>query len=70
MQPVNPPRDVTVTASKKGKLKLKASGTLPKTNLTVLNKKTENISHHEFNLNGIIFWSHRPDLLHLPIQEQ
>ena len=45
--PTKPPRDVTVTASKNEKPLAKANGTAPKTNLTVLNKKTEAISHQE-----------------------
>ena len=44
MAPTNPPNDVTTTASKKENPNPKAIGTEPKTNLTVLTKKTQIIS--------------------------
>ncbi len=45
--PTNPPKEVTVTASKNEKPNPKASGTPPKTNLTVLIKKTDIISNND-----------------------
>lgn len=68
--PVNPPRQVTVTASKKEKPIPKAIGTAPNTNLTVLNKKTDTISHHEFNCAQITFLYQKTNRRHHLNREQ
>lgn len=62
--PVNPPKHVTVTASKNENPIPKAIGTAPNTNLTVLNKNTDTISHHEFKRAQITFWYRRTNPRH------
>ncbi len=68
-EPVKPPKHVMVTVLKKEKPYNKASGTPPKTNLTVLIKNTDTTSNHDDGSivdTFIISFCHRQGLLHRP----